>query len=55
VRTIAWIRNYCLLVFFIVLAGGVILKPGWHPAARPTPPAYAASHEDVASTEQAPA
>lgn len=29
-RTLAHVRNYCLLVFFIVLVGGVLLQPGNH-------------------------
>ena len=27
-RSITWIRNYSLLVFFVVLVGGVLLQPG---------------------------
>ena len=26
-RSIAWIRNYSLVVFFLVLVGGVLLQP----------------------------
>lgn len=26
-RSITWIRNYSLLVFFVVLVGGVLLQP----------------------------
>jgi hypothetical protein len=27
-RTIAQIRNYALLVFFVIMVGGVLLRPG---------------------------
>jgi len=27
-RTIAYIRNYALLVFFIIMVGGIVLRPG---------------------------
>jgi hypothetical protein len=27
-RSLSLVRNYCLLVFFIVVVGGVVLQPG---------------------------
>jgi hypothetical protein len=27
-RTVTWIRNYCLVVFFVIMTGGVVLQPG---------------------------
>ena len=31
-RSLSTIRNYCLLVFFLVLIGGVVLQPANHEA-----------------------
>jgi hypothetical protein len=50
VRTITWIRNYCLIVFFIVMAGGVILKPGRTPAPSPDTTSPAAVQATAGAT-----
>jgi hypothetical protein len=37
VRPIAYLRNYALVIFFVILAGGVILRPG-HPTSSASMP-----------------
>ena len=39
-RSLAAVRNYALLVFFVVMLGGILLKPG-----APRSPAPPATHE----------